>query len=233
MPLVAEDSAAHGARPPWRGLVVGIVATLVFVVAIALIARATRDGAGGVPPELSRREKEGSAAKAPHVHGPDAARAAGGTGAPPGDQALDQAAEPLAGGDEAEGSDAGLIEHATVEPEPDAGPALVPGPPVDVDAVVAEVLPVIETCLQGALRFDPALGGRAQLFLVVRRHQLSASFADAPSPVLSSCVAENARALPTEAAPFEPVRIEVTVVLDGLRGRVKVVSSAVVSSEVP
>lgn len=198
MPLVAEDSSQARERPPWRGLVAGAFATVAFVLGLAFVARATRDSAG------------------PVLHDPEETVVAVRPSAPTQGSAATDAEDAGA----AESSDAGDV--PTVEPEPDSGPVLVPGPPVDVDAVTAEVRPIIEKCLQGALRFDPSLGGRARLSLLVRRGEVSATLLDAPSPVLASCVSTSASAVPSASDPPAPVKVEARVVLDGLRGRVKI-----------
>lgn len=213
MPLVPDDGHQNVARAPWRGLVAGVVAAVAFIVGLAVVARATRDSAGGVPP---RPDEPARLVAVPPPAGP--------TGED--DGAVDMVVATTDAGQADAG--AATVELATVEPEPDSGPVEVPGPPVDVAQVMAEVQPVLEKCLQGALRFDPSLGGNAGLSLSIRKGVLTAAMIDAPSPVLAACVEENARALPTQASPREPVKVEARVALDGLRGRVKVESAVLV-----
>jgi hypothetical protein len=211
MPLVSNELPSSRERPPWRGLVVGVVAAAVFIVVLAFVARATRDGAGGVV-HIPTEEELALAAAAL-----DAGPAVVDAGAP-------------AIVDAGSVEDAG--ERATVENE-DAGPTVVPLPPVDAMAVAGEVQPIVEKCLQNALRFDPSLGGKVHVDVEARAAALHATLKDAPSPVLATCFAENARALPFANAGAETSHVEVTLQLDGLRGQVKVVSAELVRVSAP
>ena len=49
MPLVTHEPEGPTERPPWRGVVVGLCAAILFTVALAVAAFATRDTTKGVP----------------------------------------------------------------------------------------------------------------------------------------------------------------------------------------
>lgn len=205
MPLVTTETPSPAGRNPWRGLVVGAIASLVFVLIVAAVARATRDEAGGVPREdiavAAADAGGGSAIAGSRDGGVDAAGAAAVV-------------------------DAGAMEGP--EGEPDAGPAEVAGPPVIAADVVAVTLPLVEDCLKKALRFDPALGGKARLHIVVADGKLAPSMPGASSPVLSQCVAAGAATLAWPTVPEARHEIEARIVLDGLRKTIRVESTELI-----
>lgn len=212
MPLVTTEAPSAAGRNPWRGLVVGAIASLVFILGVAVIARATRDGAGGVP-----REDVALAASAANADAGDPAAVAG---------SADGGVDPVAIAalvDAGDIIDAGPVEGP--EGEPDAGPAEVAGPPVVAADVVAVTLPLVEECLKKALRFDPSLGGKARLHIVVADGKLAPSMPGASSPVLSQCVAAGAATLAWPTAPAARHEVEARIVLDGLRKAIRVEST--------
>ncbi|MBI1948474.1 MAG: hypothetical protein HYS27_22500 [Deltaproteobacteria bacterium] len=174
MPLIAPDPPQKRERPPWRGLVVGLLAAIVFIVGLAVTAYATRDSAGPVrPPALDA--------------GGDAEAAALDAGAMPPDA----------------GVRADAVEVATAEPEPDAGAFGPVGPPVDLAELAATAQPLVQRCLAEALRFDPSFGGRVRLRVEVNGRTLLVQPPAGASPVFARCLgAERARleGAPTRAA---------------------------------
>ena len=201
MPLVTTETPSTAGRAPWRGAVVGVILSLVFIALLAVVARATRDGAGGVPHEE------------PEIV--DAGFVDAGTVSVVADAGALDAGAPFV--------DAGPLEGP--EGEEDAGPALVEGPPIVAADVVAVALPLVEDCLKKALRFDPSLGGRARLMITVANGKLSPTMPAAASPVLSSCVAAGGATLAWPTAQGESHVVEARVVLDGLRKAVRVESA--------
>jgi hypothetical protein len=197
MPLIAADPQPTSDRAPWRGLVAGTVAALAFVVVLAFTARATRDDAGPVPRELKST--------------PVAVVDAGSGGDVQVDGVLDAGPS-----------------NELIGPLFDAGVEGPQGPPVDALLVAARVLPVVEACLKSALRFDPSLGGRAHLTATVSpAGRISARLTQAPSSILTGCVAEGARDLVAPTAPAEEARVDAVLVVDGLRGQVRLDSAAI------
>ncbi len=199
MSLVARDAGEPKKRAPWRGLLAGAVAAVLFVFGLAVSAWATRDTPRGVPHEVE----------------PDAGL-------------VRPAARPRADAGVAV-ADAGVVVDAGAPligptPPPDAGPVIVPGPPVKTADVAALVVPVVEECLKAALRFDPALGGKASVRVVAGHGAAVVTMPVAPSPVLASCIAERGK-LVYDAAPSGHVVVDVTLVLDGLRRTVSVDSA--------
>lgn len=159
MPLVPQDQPASRERPPWRGVVVGLLAAVVFIFGLAVAAYATRDRAGPVrPPVLDAGMT------------PDAAGL---------DDAVDAGAPALA--------DAG--ELVTAEPEPDAGPVGVSAPPIELSLVITTAQPILEVCLAEALRFDPSFGGKMTLRAEVRGRTLRLASPAGSSPVFTGCLA--------------------------------------------
>lgn len=192
------------ARALARTLAGSAFAVIAVVVVVAVTARATRDLAVGVP-----RSPGDDAVLARRVAPDDAGHGRFSSPAMAGDDGASRSGEPE------------LI-APTVGLEPDAGPPAVPGPPVDIEAARVAMVPVLERCLQEALRFDPSLGGPADVVVDVHPGAVVARLHNAPSPVLGACVEERGRALATLTAPLDSERLVIRVVLDGLRGRVYV-----------
>lgn len=206
MPLIPVPIPASTDRAPWRGAVAGAAAALVFIVGLAVVARGTRDGALAPPqhPIFAQAVLDPAVLRLA-VPAPD-----GGAGPP----------DPRDGGV--------LVVSSPVEgpiDEPAALPLVVDGPPVVAADVVAVAVPVVEECLKKALRFDPGLGGRVRLLVVVAVGRLSLSLPSSPSPVLASCVASGGASLAWPTAPGERHVVEGGLALDGLRGAVRVESA--------
>lgn len=222
MPLITSEPPSPAGRAPWRGAVAGLIASLVFIVGLAVVARATRDGSGGVP-----RVPRELTSLPPVVDGGPAAVGSTDAGAADAHADAGGADAHADGGDADAGEvaifvDAGPLEGP--EADPDAGPAAVEGPPVIAADVVAVALPLVEECLKKALRFDPSLGGRATLVIEVGHGRLAPRMPGAPSPVLSTCVEAGASTLawPTAAGDTSVHIVDARVVLDGLRKTVRV-----------
>src|SRR5689334_3780156 len=117
MALLPKDSTGPKERPPWRGVVVGVVAAIVFVCALAVSAWATRDTQRGVPDERRHRVRDAGVV----------------------------VAVTDAGTYDAGFVDAGSTVEGPL-PEPDAGPVHVApeGPPVVAKDVAAAVVPIVE-----------------------------------------------------------------------------------------
>lgn len=220
MPLIQKESQISSYRAPWRGALAGILGAFAFIVGLALVARATSDSAGIVPSDAVP-----DAPGAPDAGGLalDGGSPAGGlldAGAPDGgglDGVLDAGALDASGADAA-----GLVGP---EREPAAVPAVVEGPPIVAADVVAVVVPLVEECLRKAIRFDPALGGRVLMRIVVGGGRLVPSLPVSPSPVLSSCIATGGSALAWPTAPGEHHLVVARLALDGLRRAVRVESA--------
>lgn len=220
MPLITNDVPSTAGRNPWRGLVVGVIVSFVFIVGIAFVARATRDGAGGVPHD----EVVGILDAGALVDGAALVDSDGGV--------LVQVASD--GGVRVDAGpfiDAGPSEGP--EGEADSGPALVEGPPINAADVVAVTLPLVEDCLKKALRFDPSLGGRARLHIVVADGKLAPTMPGASSPVLSQCVAAGSSSLAWPTAPDARHEVEARIVLDGLRKTIRVESTELLHDTAP
>lgn len=218
-----HDDALPDVRSLWRVAWSGVVAVCTFVLVLAITARLTRDGAGGVPRGAPSDVASGSAvmANSPGIVLPAAPQVdtdAGGSAD----------AGPIDGPGRSDGGTAW-----TVPLEPDAGPVAAAGPPVALDEVQSALTPVLERCLRDALRFDPSLGGRVDLEMVAQDGVLRAQLRGAPSPVLATCLETGARAVPISGARDEVVHLEARVVLDGLRGLVRWFSLDVVPGEPP
>ncbi len=209
MPLITSEAPSTAGRNPWRGLVAGVIASLLFILGVAFVARATRDGSAGVPRDevVAALLNDG--------------------GVPAFVDALDGGAL----------SDAGALIDAGPsegpEGEPDTGPALVEGPPIVAADVVAVTLPLVEDCLKKALRFDPSLGGRARLRIVVADGKLAPTMPGASSPVLSQCVAAGSTSLAWPTAPDARHEVEARIVLDGLRKTIRVESIELIHEATP
>lgn len=196
MPLITPDPPAKRERTPWRGVVAGLIAAAVFTLGLAVTAYATRDSAGPVRPPA-----------------PDA----GDSGASPVDAGALEAAPALAL------ADAGEV--ATAEPEPDAGPIGPVGPPVDLAALSAAAQPVLQGCLQEALRFDPSFGGKVRARVELRGRTVRVLPPAGASPVFGGCLEQRSARL--EGAPANAAA-ELVVALDGLRATATVVDSQLV-----
>jgi len=217
MPLVPADLGPP-VRAPWRGLVVGAVAALVFVFGLAIAARVTRDSAGAVPRELSGETRAGPSGS-PSAGAPSTER-----------DPIDLVMESVDAGPVRDIPDAGAIDARAAEME---GPQLPPvevtvlAPPIDARGVAAVFIPVVEKCLPSALRFDPALGGRMRFSMVVSTSgAITIEKPDAASPVLTTCIADNADTLFYEPAPLEEQTIDATLIVDGMRGTVQLLDSS-------
>lgn len=227
MPLIVPDSP-QPKRAPWRGVVVGLAAAALFVVTLAFLARAMRDDGPAVPEQLRLTSLSPNDAAVPREDASTAVTDAENDGA--GSHHTDETSD--AG---AFGFEDNAASSVTVPAQPDAGPIGAAGPPVDVNAVVGRVIPILERCLHDALRFDPALGGRGRLRIEVRAGALTATLVDATSPVLAACVTERVSASvqaqqatgPETSALDDVIQLEARVLLDGLRGQVRVESAAV------
>jgi hypothetical protein len=216
MPLVPVHVPASTQRAPWRGAVAGAAAALVFIVGLAIVARATRNGALAPPRHPIVEEVVEDVAA-------DSGTLASGAPAP------DGGAGPLDGALHAGARDADvLVVAGAVEgpiDEPPAVPVVVAGPPVVAADVVAVAVPAVEECLKKALRFDPGLGGRVRLLVVVAAGRLALSLPSAPSPVLANCVASSGASLAWPTTQGERHVVEGGLALDGLRGMVRVESA--------
>ncbi|MCC7072437.1 MAG: hypothetical protein IT383_14000 [Deltaproteobacteria bacterium] len=194
MPLVGPDPPAERERPPWRGVVVGALAAALFIVVLAFAAYATRDRAGPVRPRLL-----------------DA-----GQWEPP--AALDAGAQDAG----VSAPDAGEV--PTAEPEPDGGPLGPEGPPVELAALVAVTQPLLQGCLQEALRFDPSWGGKVRVRVELRGRTVHARPPAGASPVFAQCLAQRGARLEGASATADA---ELLVQLDGLRATATIVDSRI------
>lgn len=196
MPLVGPDAPIERQRPPWRGLVVGAAAAAVFLVVLSVAAYATRDRAG---PVRSAPLDAGSQADDTS----DAGAIMADAGAPT--------------------TDAGEV--PTAEPEPDGGPLGPAGPPVELAALVTATQPLLQGCLQDALRFDPSWGGKLRVRVELRGRTVRALPPPGASPVFTQCLAQRSARL--EGAPAT-ANAELSVALDGLRGTASVLDANLV-----
>jgi hypothetical protein len=184
-------------RVPWFALVGTPVAIVGFIVVLSIAARLTRDRGGPVPQDVVVVD----------AGEPDGVTDAG--------SAL------------ALSVDAGAV---------DAGPALTddagalvdagPEPSISPDLVARALLPTLQACLQGALRYDPSLGGRVQLRVVVERGSpVDVVVKGVGVPLFVSCVEQRGRSALVAGAPEQPVTIDARYLLDGVRAEVRVESA--------
>ncbi len=147
--------------------VASVVASAVFVIVIAVVARNTADG---VPAPMTYRD-------AGDVVGDDAV--------------IDDAG---VGDDAGVMADAGFVtvdEGPDAGPEPDAGPPFVDGPPYDPALVITAAVEVAAVCAAEAMRWDPSLGGPFTLSVTLPSAVRDVVDVDAiglRSPVLERCL---------------------------------------------
>ncbi|MBM4282957.1 MAG: hypothetical protein FJ137_20125 [Deltaproteobacteria bacterium] len=222
---------------PLRLLLVAPLAAALFIVGLAVVARATADGAP------APRQVLGVAAMETDVKSeagrPVTVPPAGDAGArdPAHDPAHDPAQVPAhdpANGTAPSDAEAGTMVEpngdaprdrpgalVTVSPDVgpgvDAGPASASGPPFSPTAVVSAAVVVVQACVADALRWDPSLGGPFAVVVDLGPLFAAEDGAAPPrletpgllSPVLANCLLR--RAADVQLPPLGDVEVPLAV----------------------